>query len=98
MRYLVRFLVASHRVEGLSQGSLLWNSHALGLTGSPALGMKLFRVSHLIAGQVMPRRPNSLHFSRPEYLSTPGRPVPLKLAHKYYKSTWGVWWGGAVTL
>ena len=63
MRYLFHAFAA---LEVLLKVSLLWNSgHALGLTGSPALGMKLFRVSHLIAGQVMPRRPNSLHFSRP---------------------------------
>jgi hypothetical protein len=48
MRYLFHAFAA---LEVLLKGSLLWNSgHALGLTGSPALGMKLFRVSHLIAG------------------------------------------------
>jgi hypothetical protein len=60
MRYL--FKPFPRGLEGPSQGSLLWNSHALGLTGSPALGRPKSHdtwkcrgssKSHLIAGQVI---------------------------------------------
>lgn len=88
MRYLFHAFAA---LEVLLKVSLLWNSgHALGLTGSPALGMTLFR-------EIAPDRGASgCHGGQIPSISAD----PICRDGQFHSKlrTRELWWGGAVTL